>query len=255
MIKVVFLSDTHNRHKHIKMFQDHNDLGEDKEPMSGDLIIHSGDATMGGKHSEVKHFIEWYGKLNFTHKIFVAGNHDWLFEDVPATAEQICKDNGVTYLNDSEVTLTFEEHPDDDAELKTEEERNSGKIQRKLRIWGSPVTPWFLDWAFNRGRTLEESAIKNIKHIWEHWKLIPEGIDILVTHGPPYGILDNTPRGEKVGCQLLMQKILDIKPKYHAFGHIHCEYGERYFNGTKFINASICDERYAPSNLPVVIEI
>lgn len=256
MIKLVFLSDTHNRHEQIKMFKDVNDLGEEQVPKGGDVIIHSGDATLGGSIIEINRFLKWYGELSFTHKIFIAGNHDRLFEEQPGMAEQMCKDNGIVYLNDSEVTLTFDSWPqNDDESVKSEEERKLSKDVRTLRIWGSPVQPEFMNFAFNRARTVEDSKRMQMKFIGDHWDLIPTGIDVLVTHGPPHCILDVNTRGERVGCKLLLDKVLNIKPKIHSFGHIHGQYGEQTFHDIKFINASTCDEQYIPSNLPVEIEI
>ena len=92
----------------------------------------------------------------------------------------------------------------------------------------------------------------------EKWKLIPHDTDILITHGPPHGILDEVPRKywiENTGCEELRKKVEEIRPKAHIFGHIHCGYGQTEKFGVKFINASNCDESYEPTQTPIVFEL
>ncbi|MGD9561403.1 MAG: metallophosphatase domain-containing protein [Pyrinomonadaceae bacterium] len=214
-MKIVCLSDTHNCTNGI-------------EVPDGDILIHSGDATITGTVEEVKRFNEWFSSLPHRHKIFVAGNHDWLFERDNELARSML-DRSIIYLQDSSVEIDG------------------------LRIYGSPWQPRFFDWAFNLNRGYE---------LAEKWKLIPHDIDILITHGPPHGILDSVPRPwgtENTGCEELRKRIEEIarfgRLKLHAFGHIHCGYGTRDELGMKFANASNCDEEYAPIQAPVVVEI
>lgn len=115
-----------------------------------------------------------------------------------------------------------------------------------FNLWASPMTPTFGNWAFMADRG---DPIKT------YWDKIPEGTDVLVTHGPPLGILDMTPRGEAVGCWDLNEAVKRVNPKVHIFGHIHHGYGTHQENGTMFINASICDERYNTTNQPVVYDL
>lgn len=115
-----------------------------------------------------------------------------------------------------------------------------------LNIWGSPITPWFFDWAFNR---------KKGEEICRHWKLIPENTDILITHGAPFGILDRTESGVNAGCEDLLAEIDLIKPKYHLFGHIHEWYGMRESTHTTFVNGSILDQNNIIRNQPIVLDI
>lgn len=234
-MKIVALSDTHNRHRQLKEFKDVDSMGQDKEPMGGDIIIHSGDATMGPRNApevwlrETKNFLEWYGELDFAHRVFTPGNHDWLFQMQPDIARAICEEKGVTLLVDQEL------------------------IVDGIKIWGSPVQPEFFNWAFNRKRGEE---------IKRHWDMIPDGTDILVTHGPPHGVLDEVLRFDgshynpphRVGCEDLRDAVRRIKPSLHIFGHIHCGAGEKHFGGTSFYNASICDETYSPTNKVTIID-
>lgn len=114
-----------------------------------------------------------------------------------------------------------------------------------IRLYGSPWQPWFLDWAFNlpRGAALRDK-----------WANIPSDTDLLVTHGPPHGILDRTLRDADVGCEELRKALPRVRPALHVFGHIHEGYGMRDVDGTRFVNASICDVRMVPLNAPVVLE-
>lgn len=83
----------------------------------------------------------------------------------------------------------------------------------------------------------------------------PAGLDILITHGPPYGVLDVTPRGDLAGCEELRKKVDEVLPRVHIFGHIHHGYGILDKGPVKFVNASTCDEEYFPSNPPIIFDI
>lgn len=208
-MKFVFISDTHGLHDYLLL-------------PKGDVLIHAGDISKRGSEHEVRDFLKWFEELNFEHKIFIAGNHDFYFEDSsPEKINQLIPKT-VTYLCDSGIQLG------------------------NFKIWGSPVTPWFFDWAFNRNRGLE---------IKSHWDLIPADTDILITHGPVFGVLDATARGELVGCKNLLDKVEEVNPKIHVCGHIHEAYGICTTASTTFINASILDQNYKVRNLPIVMEL
>jgi Icc-related predicted phosphoesterase len=215
-MRCVIISDTHNQLDKIKL-------------PSGDLLIHAGDWTMGGKLEEIAKFnYDLQMKLEYGFRlgaIVTAGNHDFLMEKHPNLGRSVVRAG--RYLQDEGIEI------------------------EGLKFYGSPWQPEFLAWAFNLARGAE---------IKTKWDLIPEDTDVLITHGPPAGILDEIPNGERVGCQDLMNTVKRIKPKYHVFGHIHHSYGvlDMFWNNrevTTFINASICTERYKPTNEPIVIEI
>ena len=210
-MKFVAISDTHGKHQKLSLPE-------------GDVLIHAGDFSSMGKEYEIKDFLDWFSKTDFTYKILIAGNHDFFFEKIshnPAFLEEFIPSN-VIYLNDSEVEI------------------------EKVKIWGSPIQPWFYNWAFNRYRG---------EDIRRHWNKIPADTDILITHGPVFGILDKTTRNESVGCEDLLQKVEEIKPKYHICGHIHEAYGYIKQGDTTFINASVLDENYILKNKAVEFEI
>jgi predicted phosphohydrolase len=186
----------------------------------GDILIHSGDFGRQGTLSELPAFHAWMAGLPHKHKIFVAGNHDWCFEQEPKAAQALMKK--VTYLQDSAVEVLG------------------------LKIYGSPWQPRFFDWAFNADRGADLARI---------WAKVPERTDIVVTHGPPFGILDRTSQGLTVGCEDLLARITQVKPRLHCFGHIHEGYGQREFADTIYINSSICDLRYVPCNQAIVVDL
>ncbi|RJF75555.1 hypothetical protein D3875_00445 [Deinococcus cavernae] len=109
----------------------------------------------------------------------------------------------------------------------------------------APVTPFFCNWAFNRHED----------EIGRHWAMIPDDVDVLVTHGPAQGILDRILEEEEVGCPQLLRVVERIQPQLHLFGHIHEGYGTEIYGPTRFVNASICTADYEPKNRPVVIDL
>lgn len=188
----------------------------------GDVLIHAGDATIEGTDDEVWMFGQWLNSQPHKYKVVIAGNHDWLFERNPDAARQLLGFGGVHYLQDSGVEI------------------------EGVYLYGSPWQPRFCDWAFNTDRG-EEIKCK--------WDRIPQ-CDVLITHGPPWGVLDYVQLGrEHLGCEELIKAVGRVRPKVHVFGHIHGGYGEAEINGIRFINASICDEAYRPVNAPIVIDI
>lgn len=219
--KITLISDTHSRHNKIT-----DDL------IGGDVLLHSGDISEKGYEYEIIKFLDWFSDLPYERKIFIAGNHDFYFEHYPSQVKELLKDYpSVTYLEDNMTLLgeEWEEYTD------------------RPKVWGSPWQPRFFNWAFNIDRDSDQLEDK--------WNMIPPDVDILLTHGPPKGILDYVARDHyNAGCERLMPKIYDIKPKIHVFGHIHEGYGYKFENETMFINASVLNGRYDYRNKPVNIE-
>lgn len=206
-MKIICISDTH--------------LGDIKISQSGSLIIHCGDCTCRGNENELKSFLNWFSSLNFDCKIMIPGNHDFIFENNWNYANSLCEEKGIICLNDSGIEIN------------------------KIKIWGSPITPYFKNWAFNRQRGEE---------IQKHWDQIPLDTNILVTHGPPSGVGDLSKvikNCQDLGCKNLKQTVDKIKPKYHLFGHIHEGYGIYKGKDTTFINCSVMNSKYDNVNEPV----
>lgn len=211
-MKIVCISDTHS--KHYSLLE--KDLITDD--LENTILIHAGDISTRGYRSQTIDFLNWFSKLPHKHKIFIAGNHDFDFEDNADTINEIIPE-GVIYLNDSLVEI------------------------EGIKIWGSPITPYFYNWAFNRFRG------DNIKTYWDK---IPNDIDILITHGPPYMILDKVVYDQRnVGCVDLLNRVQEVKPKYHIFGHIHEGSGILKVDEVTFINASVLNEDYRLINKPI----
>jgi Icc-related predicted phosphoesterase len=238
-MRVICISDTHTKHREMELY---NPLPQ------GDVLIHAGDLSNRGSQRDVEEFIEWFGGLEgFKNKIFIAGNHDFSFENASGVRsniidpyqwfrdiinEEYLSKLGIVYLEDSGFLI------------------NDERFSRPIKIWGSPWQPEFYNWAFNLPRNGEE--------LKEKWDLIPNDTDVLITHGPPYDCRDFVPPsygGEKVGCELLRKRVDEVKPSLHVFGHIHYAYGSAYIGDTLFVNASVCTERYDPWNKPQVVEL
>jgi Icc-related predicted phosphoesterase len=195
-----------------------------------DVAIFGGDMSLRGSEGEVKAFFDWFWRLDqYKYKIFIPGNHDFLFERKPDLIKNTVFPENVYYLNDSGVEV------------------------EGVKFWGSPIQPWFHNWAFNRDRGAE---------IKEHWDLIPLDTDVLITHGPPANMLDEVLNysthnpGRNVGCVDLtnhIEKMTNLKA--NIFGHIHEAYGAVEENGVKYFNACFLDHKYRPTNKPHIFEI
>lgn len=210
-IKIILISDTHGMH--IGMVN--NFILPD-----ADMIIHSGDLSNVGAVNEVNKFLIWFEDLPFKHKIFIAGNHDWLFEKTPSLAMDMVRGRNFHYLENTDITI------------------------EGIKIWGSPYTPRFYDWAFNSDEEIKE-----------YWDMIPNDTDIVITHGPALGVGDLVLRDNRsVGCPHLADTIQRIQPSLHVYGHIHCAHGVGNMLDTLSVNASICNERYFPNNPPIVVD-
>lgn len=212
-LKLVCISDTHGDHEKLEL-------------PPGDVLIHAGDLTGRGTIDETQAFFRWFGLQDFTHKICIAGNHDTYMEVNPIACRELAKNAGVVLLEDS------------------------GCVIEGVSIWGSPITPRFLDWSFMRDPGEDIEA---------HWALIPIDTDVLITHGPAYGILDEIDHGgfrpEHTGCPSLLKKIEEVQPKYHVFGHIHEGFGRIDIGNVSHCNVSTMNKQYDIYNCPVVIQL
>lgn len=176
----------------------------------------------GTRPAEIVDFNQWLGEQPHRFKVVIAGNHDLLFERQPGFARSLL--TNAIYLQDSGVEL------------------------QGLQFWGSPVQPPFNNWAFN---------VERGEPIRRHWEMIPEGTDVLITHGPPMRILDRTDqKSAHLGCEELLKVVEQRPPKLHVFGHIHGGYGRlQAGNGTQFVNASVLNEEYSLVNAPQAVDI
>lgn len=176
-----------------------------------DILIVAGDLTHRGTIPQLREFRKWLVAQPQTHKIIIAGNHDFCFQNYDKQeAESILGGDGIIYLMDQAATVMG------------------------LKIYGSPWQPWFYDWAFNvqRGK---------LAPIWEQ---IPQDLDILITHGPPFGYGDVASRDmggreEHVGDKELLAELYRKKPRHLFYGHIHESTGTWDVQNMKFHNCSV----------------
>lgn len=131
------------------------------------------------------------------------------------------------------------------------------------KVFGSPWQHFFRNWAFNAPKGPEGEEFLSRK-----WLFIPDNVDIIVIHGPPYGYGDAAPcdkdtgeiEWELTGSKSLTETILRIKPQLSVHGHIHMGRGSwRFARGNCqdgiVVNAAICDERNKPTYFPMYFNI
>ena len=200
----------------IVCLSDPHELHRDVDVPDGDLLIHAGDITFfSQRRSVLGDFNDWLGELPHPHKVVIPGNHDSLLE-IQANRDLITN-----------------------AHLLI----NAGVVLEGLKIWGSPAMP-LADCAFG---TPDDTARAEI------WSRIPTDTDILVTHVPPFRILDGEPNGEyNGGCQSLREAYRRIRPRLHVFGHVHTGFGIAQARYTKFVNAALPGEFGDLEHEPIV---
>lgn len=186
-----------------------------------DLLVHAGDYCRRGSRDETERFLRWFDAQPATHKVFVSGNHDFFSERAKDAMAELVATTSAIHLVDETIELAG------------------------LRIHGSPVTPYFQGMAWNRKRGAGMA---------EHYDRIPHGLDLLVTHGPPKGVLDRTFLGLHVGCEVLRTIVPDRAPRLHVFGHIHEAAGEQQVGPTRTLNVA-SSRLIAGVRQPVVVTL
>ena len=187
-----------------------------------DVLVIAGDVTGWGTEDSFRNFAKLAGKDGrFEHKIFVPGNHSKFCYQNTDTAREICEHSGIRMLIDEGIEIDG------------------------ITFWGSPWTPPFLNWYF----------MKNEDELKKVYKSMPKNLDVLITHGPPYKILDISETGTHCGSRELSNAIKHKKPRVHIFGHIHEAYGNCLAGSTRCYNVSVLDEEYLYKNEPTMIEV
>lgn len=244
--RITHISDTHNKHKQLN----------GKLP-GGDILIHSGDISSLGRKHEVHGFVEWFNGIdNYTHKIFIAGNHDMSFDKEILLRDKLAHFEGRTEWDIEcaegkpewlKELLGIHLHPN------VWYLENSDLMIDGIKIWGSPITPSFgYGWAFNKDRGND---------INEVWNTIPMDTDIVITHGPIYGYCDRTSNtNTNVGCADLYHRLHEVKPHLHFSGHIHEAYGwgtipyKDEWGDIYAFNGCSCNLRYEVYNPPITFD-
>ena len=225
-MKITFFSDTHTEHNMVII-------------PNTDILVFTGDCSGRGSRQDTIDFLNWFSKQPSKHKVMIAGNHDFFFEVQRQEVINIMPDN-IHYLEDSSITI------------------------EGIKFYGSPVTPYFHNWAFNKYRNTTKSGEYSpdlYKGIKEHWDEIPNDTDIMLSHGPSADALDllcekfrKPNEHPNVGCMDLSIALKRVKPKILAFGHIHETYGTQQVEDILHINSSVMNENYECINKPISIE-
>ena len=197
-MKILHLSDTYGCHHRLR------DLPE------ADVVVHSGDFTMGGSQEEALDFLNWFCDLPHRHKIFICGNHD----DCLYGANIDGLDDNVHYLCNSGVEIDG------------------------IKFYGVPM---FM------GDCITDRQSRN-------YARIPLDTDVLITHCPPYGILDFDDN-INFGDEQLLERVSAISPRLHLFGHIHAQHGRKEIGPTIFYNAAIMSDSYDFLQTPEIVQL
>lgn len=252
--RIVCLSDTHSSYNFVLP--------------PAEILIHAGDFTRKGELAEIETFLDWLKSLSdFRLKLIVAGNHDitldrffyqhnWKrFHKEKENNEKIEQlfsdpklrtDFGIVYLQD-------EFFVDEKTKLKFYGRFFSlRKTKFQWKLFFSSSSPWQRAFGYSAFSLPSNVEAKN-----DIWRRIPTDTDVLITHSPPFGILDRTTSEINAGCPVLLDFVRRIKPKLHVFGHIHESFGQKQFDDepTIFVNASTCHTGYRSLLKPIVIDL
>lgn len=191
-----------------------------------DVFVHAGDITAGGSRTETRKFVKFLKEQaalgKFFHALIIPGNHD--------RALDLQREETLGYFDDPRFHVLI----------------NQGIEIEGKTFWGSPYTPPFFNWFF----MAEEG------NLFEMYKKIPENLDMLITHGPPFGILDPGFQADHVGSPELLKAVERRNISHHVFGHLHAAGGKTvYGDGIHYHNVAACDEAYKLVRQPIIIEL
>jgi Calcineurin-like phosphoesterase superfamily domain len=195
----------------------HESLGS----LSGDVLIHCGDSEMGSdaRVGGPESLDEWFGRQSFDTILYVGGNHDFAIQARATTGRPVFRN--AFYLEDDWIEIDG------------------------MRFYGAPWVPELVGWAYYQSPDA----------IAERWASIPSGTDVLITHTPPRGILDQNRRGQSCGCSALTARLATLRPRLHCFGHVHASAGSVEQDGTRYVNAASVNSRYQIARGPVTLDL
>ncbi|KAF2654142.1 Metallo-dependent phosphatase [Lophiostoma macrostomum CBS 122681] len=196
---------------------------------AADVLLHCGDLTDDGSPSSIRSALLELSKAPCPLKLVIAGNHEisldatyWASEGGAESqhaearslvfgANSLAAELGITFLSEGTHTFSLEHG----AEFK---------------VYASPFTPRHGSSAFQyQSKEDRFNASENTpawsENVSTEPSRIPDGVDIVMTHGPPQYILDGTGDGRSAGCEHLRRAVARVKPRLHCFGHIHGGYG------------------------------
>ena len=220
-MRCVILSDTHEKHSEVIVPE-------------GDLLIHCGDFTNRGSDAVITNFLTWFSGHQHKYKCFIMGNHE------------LGTDGGPNRPRKLEIVKSFTDKYENLFYLE-----NSPITIEGINLYGSGYTPFYHNWAWNvmRGEAIAKC-----------WARIPTNTNLLITHGPPRGILDLVDDYGEVrheGCDDLLDKVWRLPElRLHCMGHLHNQSHQvEEINGITFVNAAIVDDRHRIIHQPVIIDI
>lgn len=195
----------------------HEELGN----VTADVLIHCGDGCNGFRRdpADVDRLDDWFSRQRVDLVLAIGGNHDFEMERRARASLPVF--SHAVYLQD-----------------RCHEYQG-------CRFYGAPWTPELAGWAF----------FQDSKAIREKWAAVPSDIDVLITHTPPYGILDRNRHEHSLGCHDLLDRLPAIRPRLHVFGHTHASAGTAWHGSTLHVNASMVNSRYAIAHQPIEIEL
>ena len=248
----LLLSDTHNRHDQIPA---------EKLPADPDIVlIHAGDLSMHGMEEEISAFNRWLGTLPYRRKLLVPGNHDRFLDP---RFHELWREGGTLSGANRRGRVDGEKldgvAPSEESAAECERLRGLLSnaellINREidvdgLRVYGTPAQP-------KRERAHCGFEVHDEQRLAAVYAEIPDGIDLLITHGPPLNFGDLSAIKTHGGSVLLQQAVLErVKPKFHVFGHVHTDCGVFHHDNTTFINGAICSAIYQPTHDPFMFFI
>lgn len=201
------------------LLSDTHELQAEADVPPGEILIHAGDFTMFSRSARaIKDFDRWLGELPHRSKIICPGNHEIFLQSDPSNRSLI-----------SNATVLI----------------NKGIEVAGLRVWASPVT-----------RSGPAFCVRSDEDRRRLYASIPGDTDVLITHGPPYGILDCSPSSDQhQGDPVLLEAVQRVRPQLHVFGHIHGGYGIVEGEHTTFANAAMLGLHGDLDKQPLVMRI
>ena len=195
----------------------HAELGR----LRGDVLIHCGDMLdlFNRSADDLQRVDDWFGEQQFDLILCTGGNHDILLEQLVAGGIEPFAN--ATYLQDRKY------------------------VHAGVTFYGAPWIPGLSGHAFYRS----DSELR------DKWSQIPDDTDVLLTHTPPFAVLDVSSRGSALGCRHLAAAVADVRPKVHCFGHVHHSAGSVASKGTVFVNASSVDSQIDLVHPPFELEL
>ncbi|KAH7889940.1 Metallo-dependent phosphatase-like protein [Phlebopus sp. FC_14] len=226
--RFVCISDTHSRRYHVPL---------------GDVLLHSGDLSSYGSLPQLTCTVEWLKSLAHPIKIVVAGNHDLCLDKKFGQSGWGLSPDTIRHAqaymhSQASVGVYYLEH---------EPFHFTSPSGRVWKVYGSPAAPIHLEGAFQYASTTEAQAI---------YAQIPDDTEILITHTPPFSILDRTSKGKHAGCPVLSSRLEELKHcRLHVFGHIHESFGVNMLAGGSGVSLIFVNAAMAKSENAVVVDL